>query len=96
MQSTSLEAYYEKVLPQLAKQQLEVLEVFMRHPSLNFTDRELARLLHWEERINCVNGRRNELVTQGYLVGDCKRTCLVTHNRAIAWKLVELKRRVSS
>ncbi len=59
MEATSLDAFYQEVLPNLSVNQNLVYEVFKDNLTMTFTNRELADELAWE--INSVTGRTNEL-----------------------------------
>ena len=83
---TSLEIY-RHIQPTLARRRTQVLEVLRSATQAGFdmTDKELSRALHWE--INCITGRRDELVKLGLVVLNQKRSCGVTGNRAKSWKV---------
>lgn len=86
VQQTSLDVYYNKVLPNLPERQREVLQVFLDNPYRDFTNWEIAVYLNWT--INRVTGRVWELRNEeGLLVQSCKRKCNVTGNTALAWRL---------
>lgn len=60
MQTTSLDAYFNTILPNINNRQREILRVFIDNPALNFTNLELAENeLGWP--INSVTGRVYEL-----------------------------------
>lgn len=83
---TSLEIY-RRIKPRLDTKRRQVYAV-LKSATVNgfdMTDKELSRALHWE--INCVTGRRDELVKAGLVVLSQKRRCGVTGNRAKAWKV---------
>jgi L-alanine-DL-glutamate epimerase-like enolase superfamily enzyme len=86
---TSLDIYFTKVLPHLAASQAIVFHILSdaSHNNFDMTDKELSRALHWE--INCITGRRDELVKLGLVVLNQKRSCGVTGNRAKSWKVKE-------
>jgi len=94
MQETSLEAYFSNVLPDLGAKQRAVLRIFTYDPSMNFTNRELARELRWN--INTVTprvyelrgkGRDNPLKWNPLIIESEKRPCRVGGKRSIAWQL---------
>lgn len=85
VQDTSLEAYYSKVLPRIGYSQSQVLRIFKKFPSCNFTNMELAEELDWS--INRVTPRVKELRDLGLLVKAVRRPCTVTRNNAYAWSL---------
>ena len=63
MQTTSLEAYFSDVLPDIGEKQAQVLQVFIDNRGKDFTNLELSRELGWE--INRVVGRVHELRGEG-------------------------------
>ena len=69
MRETSLLAW-DEVLGYLGPKQRQVLEVFEAQ-GVPLCDLQLAALLRWP--INCVTGRRGELVAMGLLQDDGKR-----------------------
>lgn len=83
MQTTSLFAYITDVLPKLGDKQKVVFETLK---SFNRTDQEIANELGWP--INCVNGRRNELVKKGLI----KKVGIRIQNGrpAIVWGIINL------
>ena len=83
---TSLQIY-RQIQPTLGTKRAQVLKVLRSATQAGFdmTDKELSRALHWE--INCITGRRDELVKLGLVVLNQKRGCGVTGNRAKAWKV---------
>jgi len=85
---TSVEIF-RSIQPVLARKRAEVYEVLRSATRNGFdmTDKELSRALHWE--INCITGRRDELVKLGLVVLNQKRSCGVTGNRAKSWKVNE-------
>ena len=85
VQPTSLEAYFEKVLPKLAECQQRVLDVFYENPDRDWTNMELAEYLGWS--VNRVCPRVLELREKGILVRSCRRRCRVTGNNAYAWRI---------
>jgi hypothetical protein len=82
---TSLQIY-RQIQPTLGTKRAQVLKVLRSATQAGFdmTDKELSRALHWE--INCITGRRDELVKLGLVVLNQKRSCGVTGNRAKSWK----------
>jgi len=85
---TSLQIY-RQIQPTLGTKRAQVLKVLRSATQAGFdmTDKELSRALHWE--INCITGRRDELVKLGLVVLNQKRSCGVTGNRAKSWKVKE-------
>lgn len=83
MQQTSLFAYHSEVLPKLGDKQKAVYEVLK---SKDMTDMEIAKELGWQ--INCVTGRRGELVKLGLVkkIG----ICIQNGRPAIVWGIVNL------
>jgi len=83
---TSLQIY-RQIQPTLGTKRAQVLKVLRSATQAGFdmTDKELSRALHWE--INCITGRRDELVKLGLVVLNQKRSCGVTGNRAKSWKV---------
>jgi len=84
VQQTSLDAY-KKILPELPRCRRQVLQVFIWNPYRDYTNLEVARELGWE--INCVTPRVLELRKMGYLKLSRKRSCHITGNTAMAWRL---------
>jgi len=86
VQSTSLEAYFTKVLPNIGRAQAEVYAILedATQKGFNMTNMELAVVLKWS--INRVTPRVLELRELGLVVKVCKRKCGVTENNAFAWK----------
>lgn len=89
---TSIRAYYEAVLPNLAVTQALVLNLVVEHMEIhNWTNRELREALEeytgnaW--LISTVVPRVNELRKKGLLELDEKRTCSVSGMRVNAVKL---------
>ena len=85
MQDTSLEAYYNKVLPHLTRKQQAVMTFFFYHKNCNYTNAELAQKMGWA--INRITPRVLELRNLGKLEYACRRMCNVTKNNANAWRL---------
>ncbi len=94
MQSTSLEAYFNTVLPNLGERQRQVLNVFIVNQAMNLTNAEVAEDLAWG--INRVTprvyelrgrGKRNPLKANPPLVESERRLCRVTRHMAKAWAL---------
>jgi len=82
MLDTSLEAYFNRVLPHLSEKQAAVLNVFKHGEA--FTNAEVAAILGWS--INRVTPRVLELRQKGLLVCAERRRCTVTGNMAYAWR----------
>jgi len=85
VQETSLDVYYQKVLPKLRQKQRQVMQVFLDNPHCDYTNMEAAVILRWS--INRVTPRVLELRDQGLLVQSCRRRCKITRNMANAWRL---------
>ena len=82
VRDTSLEAY-EDIRPKPRNNQTIVYSLLAQKGPL--TDREIAVTLGWE--INCVTGRRNELVQTGGIVDRGKRECTITRRKVHTWGL---------
>lgn len=84
---TSVEIY-RRIRPRLDTKRRQVYAVLKSATQAGFdmTDKELSRALHWE--INCVTGRRDELVKAGLVILNQKRRCGVTGNMCMSWKTV--------
>ena len=84
-QPTSIDAY-RSILPMVNRHQREILEIFMRDLSRNWTNRELA-----EEKgvLPCnISPRVTELCKKGYLVHDETRVCSSQSGRKVmAWAM---------
>ena len=61
---TSIDSY-RKMQSKLGERQAEVLEPFLKYPTLRFCDREISRLTRIP--INVVTPRRGELAAKGLL-----------------------------
>lgn len=93
MQATSLEAYFNVVLPDINDRQREILRVFTENPTMNFTNLELARELR--RPINTVTPRTYELrgrdkrfvMEEPILIESEKRPCRIGGRMSIAWQL---------
>ena len=85
VQSTSLNAYYNDILPKIGHKQAEVFNV-IEH-SRGLTNSEIAQILGYS--INRITPRTNELVKQGLVCEGEKRPCGVTKRMAIAWVIVK-------
>ena len=85
MQDTSLEAYYNKVLPHLTRKQQAIMTFFFLHKNCNYTNAELSQKMGWA--INRITPRVLELRILGKLERSCRRLCTVTRNSANAWRL---------
>lgn len=71
----------------LFEQRVEVERMMWGTSMLALTDMEAARILDWPR--SSVNGRRNELVNDLYLMEAAeKRECRVTGETAVAWRPV--------
>ena len=95
VKQTSIEAFIE-ILPKIGDRQDQVLE-HLRWVGMA-TDRMIAASLKLP--INCITGRRNELVKSGLLkksmVDFCQATKMVEgkRRRANYWEVTELGRKV--
>jgi len=99
MQSTSLDAYFNEVKPDLHPRQREIIKIFRDNPGMNFTNNELLeerRIYDSTAEINQITPRVYELRGKGknnpfrdhpMLIESCKRECRVTHRTVIAWQL---------
>ena len=93
MQSTSLEAYFETVLPKINQMHKDILQVFYENPLMDFTNTELS--IEVELPINIITPRVYELrgrdkrfkFTHPPLIASGKRLCKITGKKAIAWQL---------
>ena len=93
MQSTSLDAYFNSVLPDISEKHREILRVFIENPMMNFTNMEVAEELGWS--INRVTPRVFELrgedkrfqMTEPILIESERRLCTITKFKAIAWQM---------
>jgi len=84
--TTSLNAYYGEVLPNIGSRQQTVLELFISNNEIkDYTNSEISEILGWG--INRVTPRVFELRYQGLLEESQKRSCKITGRTAIAWKL---------
>jgi len=98
MRSTSLEAYFNEVKPDLGPRQKEIVKIFRDNPGMTFTNNELLeerRLIDPLAEINQVTPRVYELRGEGkknpfkehpMLIESCKRKCRITHRTVIAWQ----------
>jgi DNA-binding MarR family transcriptional regulator len=92
MQDTSLLAYNQI---NINRRQQQIMEVFWKHPTCTYTNRELGKYLGWE--ICSVTGRVKELrgedprfqhlVKHPLLEKASRRVCNVTGNLAWSWKI---------
>lgn len=82
MQPTSLNAYRREIAPSIGERQQFVLNAIRMHDTM--TDKEIKDYLGWE--INCVTGRRNELVKLKLIRKAGERICKSTGRRAICWE----------
>lgn len=83
MQTTSLFAYHSEILPKLGERQKAVYETLR---DKDMTDIEIAHELGWQ--INCVTGRRGEIVK----LGLAKKVGIRIQNGrpAIVWGIIHL------
>jgi hypothetical protein len=80
--STSLEAYH-KYADSLPEKRATILRHFLKHPDMNFTNRELAVALHTIP--SNITGKVFTLRQHGLLVYAERRPCRVTENYCKAW-----------
>ena len=85
MQDTSLEAYFDKVLPNINRKQKAILTFFYNYKNCNYTNAEISDKIGWA--INRVTPRVLELRHKGLLISSGRRMCTVTKNSAYAWRL---------
>jgi len=85
LRETSLDVYFDEVLPTLGARQKQVLNVFFENPGRDFSNMELAEYLNWS--INRVTPRTYELRGRRILTESRKRKCGVTGRRVWAWKI---------
>lgn len=83
MQDTSLDAYLEKVYPDLGHRQAVVLH-YLRNAGGAHTNAEIASAL--SVPINQITPRIHELRKVGLVLDAGRRTCRITGNGAHAWK----------
>jgi predicted transcriptional regulator len=81
VQTTSLFAYRNEILPTLGERQKAVYDELAQHQ--NMTNSEIAASLH--SPINTITPRVYELREAGVVVEACRRECRVTGRRVIAW-----------
>ena len=70
--------------PTLGKKQLEMLAFFQAHPTIKFSDRNLAYNL--KKPINCITNRRGELLNYGLIVDAGVIFDGVTKRNVHVWK----------
>jgi len=100
VRDTSIEAYYNHVLPNISRSERWILEVFVDfYPAIeDWTNREVHQYLQkqvWGESNdpNCtvpnssITARVKGLRDRGILISNGKRKCKVTTNRVYAWKI---------
>ena len=84
---TSIEAYHWlKDYGHIGEKQQIVYECIMKNPDLN--DREISEKLSM--KINCVNGRRNELLNIGVIKCSGKKVDSVTKRLTMSWSTVRI------
>lgn len=83
VQDTSLEAYYEDVLPNIGDRQRTVFNAIMELKEA--TDAELAVFLGLDNR--SVAPRRNELMHMNRVIQVDKRKCKITGKTAKVWSV---------
>lgn len=86
IQQTSLTAYLDN-LSKLGANQQRVLKIISTR--VGICDQEIAKELNWP--INCVTGRRRELVEMGHIEEAYKGKYSATNRTVIFWKLKERK-----
>ena len=82
MKSTSLQAYYNEIKPNLGEKQKLIYEVIKSNPG-GITNTELS--LKTGRPINTITPRVNELVKLGHVEEYERRKCTITGRLAIAW-----------
>jgi hypothetical protein len=82
VRQTSLLSYLELRKEDLGKKQLQVFEFISEYPGCS--DREIVKGTGLE--INCVCGRRNELVKMGYVVDDGVKHEIKTNRIVTKWR----------
>lgn len=95
MQSTSIEAYRDIRKTKINRSQSQVLNLFLAHPSYNYTNNEISKILHMPinevtPRVYELRGedpRFPDLVKNPLLVEAAVRKCNVTGRNCKAWKL---------
>ena len=80
-------ATYRNIIDEgiVGEKQIVVLEFLERNP--NSTDKETS--VRTGLNINCVTGRRNELVDYGIVEYNGKRKCTITHRTVYQWHIKE-------
>jgi len=87
VRDTSINVYSEIIKEGVVgKKQIEVLKYL--HDHRNITDKELS--VGSGININCVNGRRNELVDYGLVESNGKRKCSITDRTVYQWGLKDV------
>ena len=84
IRQTSLLSYIELKKEDLGKRQLQVYEFISAYPKCS--DREIVKGTRME--INCVCGRRNELVKLGYVVDAGVKHDEITNRLVTIWSVV--------
>jgi hypothetical protein len=84
VRQTSIESY-RLMQPSLGKKRREMLDFFQQHPSLKFTDKQLAYNLKWE--INTVTPRRGELANMGLIEEAGTIYVHATRRNVTTWRL---------
>lgn len=80
-QDTTLAAYHQ--LEKVRNKQLSILQaIAVLHSACDY---QIAAALKWP--VNCVTGRRNELVSLGMVSPDCRKYNPATKRTVIHWKL---------
>jgi hypothetical protein len=87
VQDTSINTYYDIIKEGLVGQkQIEVLGYIGKYP--NSTDKEIS--IGLGININCVTGRRNELVKLNIIEENGKRLCNITRREVYQWRVKRL------
>lgn len=82
LQETSLDVYYERVLPNLNSRQFQVWRA-MKNLKFAVTSRELSAIMKLHK--DNVAPRMTELKRMGLIKEDCVRKCDITKNNAKAY-----------
>jgi len=86
VQDTSLDAYYDIIMPVMGERQKIVYDTLKE--MMSATDMEIAKKLGHSDP-NKVRPRRHELMKYGYVEKNIKRVCNVTGVMVWAWKITK-------
>lgn len=86
VQDTSLDAYYDLIMPVMGERQRVVFDTLK--VMMSATDMEISKQLGHTDP-NKVRPRRHELYKNGYVEKNIKRECKVTGVMAWTWKLTK-------